>query len=87
MAQVITEKNLLDLKNNLTTAKYSIVQAEATYNELLKTLDTQQNDLKQFGIDSVDSVDEFVLSLQTEVAESYNKYNALYESINAVLNK
>jgi hypothetical protein len=87
MAVIVTEKNLLDLKTNLVNAKYTMVQAEATYTELLKTLDSQKQDLKQFGIESVDEIDGFVEKLQTEIAEGYKQYNSLYESIQSILNK
>lgn len=87
MAIIVTEKNLLDLKTNLVNAKYTMVQAEATYTELLKTLDSQKEDLKEFGINSVEEVDSFVLNLQEEISEGYKEYNELFESIKVILNK
>jgi hypothetical protein len=87
MAIAITEKNLLDLKTNLVQAKYTMVQAEATYTELLKTLEAQKEDLKQFGISSVDEIDTFIENLQKEISEGYAQYSLLYENIQSILNK
>jgi cysteinyl-tRNA synthetase len=85
MAVVVTEKNLLDLKQNLVNAKYTMVQAEATYTELLKTLDVQKEDLKQFGIENIEDIDSFVQKLQDEIAEGYAKYSILYEEVRSIL--
>lgn len=87
MAIVVTEKNLLDLKTNLVNAKYTIIQAEATYKELLNTLDSQKEDLKQFGINSVEEIDGYIDNLQKEISEGYDQYNILYDNVQSILNK
>lgn len=85
MSVPVTEKNLLDLKQNLTKTRDVMLTAEATYAELLKTLEAQKDDLAQFGIASIEEIDPFIEKLQSEIEEGYKKYTELYERVMIIL--
>lgn len=67
----ITEKDILKLKNDALTIRDQVISAKSTYDNILKNIESYQEELKQLGVDK--NVDEKIEEMRNEIAEIYNE--------------
>lgn len=67
-----TEREILALKKEATELRDKVIQAKATYEEVVKNINNYENELKELGIDP-EKVDEAIQEMENRIEELYQK--------------
>jgi len=74
----LTEKDILASKQKALNLRDKIIQARATYDEVLKNIESCKKELLDLGVvvddnNSLDSIDEKILSIEKEIEALYKE--------------
>ncbi|MCX8074142.1 MAG: hypothetical protein N2749_00960 [Clostridia bacterium] len=65
-----TEREILALKKEVTDLRDKIIQAKATYNEVIKNIENYENELRELGIDP-EKTDDAIQEMENKIEELY----------------
>jgi uncharacterized protein Yka (UPF0111/DUF47 family) len=66
-----TEKQIIELKQQIQGIRDTVIQAKATMNEVIKNIEDCKNELKSLGVDP-DNADEVIKEIEAEIDSLYN---------------
>lgn len=78
-----TEREILALKKEVTDLRDKIIQAKATYNEVVKNIENYENELKELGVNP-NNVDEAIQDMESKIEELYQKAKSKLDEWNNV---
>lgn len=69
----ITEQQLLNLKRTASEVRDNALQAKATMKEVVSSIESYKNELKQLGINDVENIDQEIAKAEEEIQKIYSE--------------
>ena len=69
----ITEQQLLNLKRTASEVRDNALQAKATMKEVVSSIESYKNELKQLGINDVENIDQEIAKAEEEIQKVYSE--------------
>ena len=73
---MVTEKQILELKNEALQIRDKIIRAKATYDEVVKNIESYKTELKELNVD-IDNIDSDIESMQSKIESVYDECNEI----------
>lgn len=69
----ITEQQLLNLKRTASEVRDNALQAKAAMKEVVSSIESYKNELKQLGINDVENIDQEIAKAEEEIQKIYSE--------------